>query len=187
MPPTDNVDFVVTASGGLPTIHVLDSYYNFNVTKSLSFENIAFNGASALATRVPSATAPTHPPLATIPIKKCTLVPVQRCDSLPNESCATTGEPTQETWGSYKELQFSLSSVSALASKYTCTDSGFDKVSVPMKARETCTENVETSTLASVRSCPGEPYHADFFTFDSVTNVPYKRHRVLFNLYNFDK
>ena len=38
-----------------------------------------------------------------------------------------------------------------------------------------------------MRSCPGEPYHEDFYKFDSVTGVAYKRHRVLFNLYNFDR
>ena len=54
-----------------------------------------------------------------------------------------------------------------------------------MKDEEDCSE--ETSEMASVRSCPGEPYHSDFFVFDSVTGIPYKRHRVLFNLYNWDR
>jgi hypothetical protein len=55
-----------------------------------------------------------------------------------------------------------------------------------MVSEETCTQTPDTSSLESVRSCPGEPYHEDFFTFDSITGVAYKRHRVLFNLYNWD-
>ena len=124
LPPTDNIDFVVTGTNS-PTVHVLDSNFNFNVTKSLSFENINFQGESAIATPVSSASAPTHPPLATIPIKKCTLNPVQRCDSLPGYTCSTSSEPTADTWGSHKELEFTLSTVAQLSGKYSCTDSGF--------------------------------------------------------------
>lgn len=54
-----------------------------------------------------------------------------------------------------------------------------------MTDSEECDE--ESTVIESVRSCPGDPYHEDFFVFDSVTAVPYKRHRVLFNLYNWDR
>ena len=56
-----------------------------------------------------------------------------------------------------------------------------------MQSEQACAPTAESSTLKSVRSCSGEPYHADFFTYDSGSGIPYKRHRTLFNLYNFDR
>jgi hypothetical protein len=47
-PPTDNIEFIFK-SKTTATIYVLDPYYNFNVTRSMSFENINFNGLHALA------------------------------------------------------------------------------------------------------------------------------------------
>ena len=55
-----------------------------------------------------------------------------------------------------------------------------------MTSEESCKVTTDSSIVESVRSCPGEPYHEDFFKFDSVTGMAYKRHRVLFNLYNWD-
>ena len=45
MPTTDNVEWVIKPSSGISTtIHVLDSYFNFNVTKAMTFEDITFTG-----------------------------------------------------------------------------------------------------------------------------------------------
>lgn len=71
-PPTDNIEWVIKPTSGRATIHVLDSYYNFNITRSLSFEKIDFSGIHALASRKTTGT-PKHPPLATIPVTKCTI------------------------------------------------------------------------------------------------------------------
>ena len=54
-----------------------------------------------------------------------------------------------------------------------------------MEDEEDCEESAQTS-IQSVRSCPGEPYHEDFFVRDSESDLFFKRHKVLFNLYNFD-
>lgn len=71
-PPTDNISFVFeTESDSGTTIHVLDPYYHFNVTRSMSFDGITFRGESALANHLDSTITPTYPPLATIPVVKC--------------------------------------------------------------------------------------------------------------------
>ena len=75
----------------------------------------------------------------------------------------------------------------ALNGIVSCADSDFMATAPPMADEESCTQEADSDTVESVRSCPGEPYHADFFTFDSVTKVYYKRHKVLFNLYNWDE
>ena len=54
-----------------------------------------------------------------------------------------------------------------------------------MEDEEDC-EPTDQESIQSVRSCPGEPYDKDFFVRDSESELFFKRHRVLFNLYNFD-
>ena len=50
---------------------MLDSYANFNVTRSMEFTNIEFRGEHALAVANP---APyTYPLISTLPVKKCTV------------------------------------------------------------------------------------------------------------------
>jgi len=98
-PPTDNIAFNFYAADNLATIYVLDPYYNFNITRSMSFENINFNGLHALATLADTTTIPTHPPLATIPVKKCDITEVEECSAFADNSCSASGEPTAETWG----------------------------------------------------------------------------------------
>ena len=164
-PPADNFAFTFTATTSA-TVHVMDSYANFNVTGSMTFSNIDFTGENALAVSADT-DAQVTPPLATVPVKKCTIT-----------------EPD----GTHTALTITVvsSTDSLLTSNFVCTDSGFQTASIPMESEETCTVTTDSSTVESVRSCPGEPYHEDFFTFDSVTSVAYKRHRVLFNLYNWD-
>ena len=165
-PPADNFEFIFNAAETTGTVvNVLDSYVNFNITGSMTFNNIEFRGEHALA--VPSRAPLAHPPLATLPIKKCEV------QTAPD--------------GSHKQL-FLLSSeaVSYLVNRFKCTDSGFQEATVPMTAKESCVQGVQSSSVESVRACPGEPYHADFFTQDSASKIYYKRHRVLFNLYNWD-
>ena len=188
-PSTDNVEFVIKPTfGTTTTIHVLDSHFNFNVTGSLTFENIKFRGESALARPVSPTATLSYPPLATIPIKKCTVLPVKKCDSLPELVCGSaSADATAETWGTHKKLEFELNARTKLTNLFTCTDSGFQEATVPMTAKESCVQGVQSSSVESVRACPGEPYHADFFTQDSSSKIYYKRHRVLFNLYNFDR
>ena len=74
-PPTDNYEFLFKpeSSAGKVTVHVLDSYYHFNITRSMTFEDITFRGESALAARADPSTTPTYPPLATIAIPKCSV------------------------------------------------------------------------------------------------------------------
>ena len=70
-PRSDNFEFVFTSPGNA-IINVLDSYANFNVTRSMSFTNIEFRGEHAVATVANAALGTyTHPPLATLPVKKC--------------------------------------------------------------------------------------------------------------------
>ena len=132
----------------------------------MTFENVIFRGENALARVVDASVSLTHPPLATLPVKKCS---------------ATTPD------GTHTELVLALdsSAPTALDGLYECKDSGFQAASVPLEDSESCA--TESSEIASVRACPGDPYHSDFFVFDSVTAIPYKRHRVLFNLYNWDR
>ena len=80
---------------------------------------------------------------------------------------------------------------------YTCW-TGFDAETegLATEVDEACIDF--DSTLQGVRSCPGEPSHADFFAktpynylFNAWREVAHtfsyvKRHRVLFNLYAFD-
>ena len=72
-PRTDNIEFKIepkTANTEV-NVHVLDPYFYFNVTNSMTFKQINFRGESALATPVDSSITPVYPPLATIPLKKC--------------------------------------------------------------------------------------------------------------------
>ena len=75
-PTTDNVHFEIYGpDDGTTTIHVLDSFTNFNITGSMEFRNIIFRGDSALARSiVATSTSPveiSHPILSTIPLTKC--------------------------------------------------------------------------------------------------------------------
>lgn len=189
-PPTDNVSFTFTAAtAASPIIHVLDPYYNFNVTRSMSFDSITFTGIDALATLASTTDIPTIPPLAKIPVTKCTITEVYLCDSLPQRECesvAKTDEPMAETWGNHLGLDLVVTTPGDIDGLFACTDTDFATATPPMTDEVACTATEDTDTIESVRSCPGEPYHEDFFTFDSVTGVPFKRHKVLFNLYNFD-
>ena len=89
---------------------------------------------------------------------------------------------------------------------YTCS-TGLDvsKNLVPTEVDVACTEDFVSSPLG-IRSCPGEPYHSEFFELGTTFNhnslrtflygteessvelnrVYGKRHRILFNLYAFD-
>ena len=138
------------------------------MTGSLSFTNIEFRGENALAKPVDYSSL-THPPISTIPEKKCTVV------------TAPDGTHTALTFTTL------LASETLLNAKFSCTDAGFQAATVPMVANVTCAQTDDSSTVESVRACTGEPYHEDFFVFDSVTGVAYKRHRVLFNMFNFDR
>ena len=167
-PPSDSINYEFTGTTGT-VVHVLDSYVNFNITGSMTFENIEFRGENALAAPIdPTLTTFLHPPMATIPSKKC------RVTTAPD--------------GKHTALGFTLETgVAPLVGKFACSDSTFEAASIPMKTNVTCAQtNFWSTTIGSVRSCSGEPYHSDFFTFDTVTHIPYKRHRVLFNLYNWD-
>ena len=166
-PPSDNFEFVFTKAdaAATTTIHVLDSYANFNVTRSMSFNGIEFRGENALAL---AASTYTGPPLATVPVKKCTLA--------------------AEVDGTNTAPSFTLSTDQALLTgQFSCADGTFVQGNIPMVPEVACTQSADTSTIGSVRACRGEPYSSDFFTFDSVTGIPYLRHRVLFNLYNWDR
>ena len=56
----------------------------------------------------------------------------------------------------------------------------------PYEKNKRCFEDY--SPEATSFTCTGEPYHDTFFSdFDSTSGVYSKRHRVLFNLYSFDK
>lgn len=169
------------------TVYVMDPYVNFNVTGSMSFENIVFRGEQALASYSSTATV-TSPPLATIPTKLCSITAVEKCSAFATRDCLSSGEPTAETWSTNTALTMTLvTSVVDLSAGVTCADSDFAAATPPMTDEVSCTATEDTDTVESVRSCPGEPYHEDFFTFDSVTGVAYKRHKVLFNLYNWDE
>ena len=86
---------------------MLDSYANFNVTGSMKFENIIFRGENALATVADSSADLTHPPLATLPVKKCSI--------------------STDLDGTHSAISFDFDAVapSELDDKYSCTDSGF--------------------------------------------------------------
>ena len=169
-PISDHINFEFKGAADTGAIvNVLDSGAYFNITGSMKFENIEFRGENALAAPVDASLSSfLHPPLAIIPTKKC--------------SVATAPD------GTHSALSFTLStSVSALDNLFKCSDSGFEAATIPMATNVTCTQtDYWSTTLGGVRTCSGEPYHSDFFTFDSVTHMPYKRHKVLFNLYNWD-
>ena len=79
-PPADHINFVFNAASTTGTVvHVLDSGAYFNVTGSMTFNNVEFRGDSALAAPAATLTSYTHPPLATIPVKKC-VVPTGSAD-----------------------------------------------------------------------------------------------------------
>ena len=100
-PPTDNISFVFTGSSA--EIHVLDPYYHFNITRSMSFEGITFRGESALAQPIDSSAVPSYPPLATIPTTKCTITEIDRCTALDGYTCGSTlAAATAATYGSHK-------------------------------------------------------------------------------------
>ena len=146
---------------------MLDSYANFNVTGSMTFCDIIFKGENALAVAADPDVTLTHPPLATLPVLKCSV----------------STEPT----GTHTAIDFDENADVAadLAGLFTCTDSSFTAAEVPLEDLEAC--DIESTETESVRSCGGDPYHEDFFVFDSVTALPYKRHRVLFNVYAWDR
>lgn len=74
----------------------------------MSFNEISFRGENALASMVDTSTTPTHPPIATIPIKKCSVSDeITRCSAYSGLLCAGTREPTSDTWGTHKELDLS--------------------------------------------------------------------------------
>ena len=72
-PPADNFSFNFRPVTGTArsTIHVMDSYANFNITGSMTFTNIDFTGINALAVQTDGTVTIVTPPLATIPVNKC--------------------------------------------------------------------------------------------------------------------
>ena len=72
-PPADNFSFNFhpVTDTARSTIHVMDSYANFNITGSMTFTNIDFTGINELA--VPNDETATNVTrlLGTIPINKC--------------------------------------------------------------------------------------------------------------------
>ena len=85
----------------------MDSYANFNVTGSMTFSKIEFRGENALAVPVdPTLSTFVHPPLASIPVKKCTV--------------ATAPD------GTHTAITLTASTtVTPLTGLFSCTDSGF--------------------------------------------------------------
>ena len=72
-PRSDNFAFEFSSPGSA-IINVLDSYANFNVTRSMTFTGIEFRGEHALAKVANSALGTyTHPLLNTLPVKKCSV------------------------------------------------------------------------------------------------------------------
>lgn len=45
----------------------------------------------------------------------------------------------------------------------------------------------EDKTEPNSATCSGDPYHADYFDYNSQNRYFYKRHKTLFNLYAFDR
>ena len=88
---------------------MLDSYVNFNITGSMTFTSIDFRGENALATPV---TTYTGPPMATLPVLKCTV--------------STTIDSTNTA------PTFTLSTTAPLTDKFTCEDSNFSVGELPM-------------------------------------------------------
>ena len=123
-PPTDNVDFVFKAAATTGTyVHVLDSGAFFNVTGSMEFRNIEFRGENALAApKDPSLASFAHPPMATIPAKKCLI----SASEIPD--------------GRHKPISFTTSiEVTNLNNLFDCSDTGFESASIPMNNNVTCT------------------------------------------------
>ena len=50
-----------------PMFNIMDPYFNFNITRSMTFEGIAFSGAEAAANYI----SDHYPPINRIPSKKC--------------------------------------------------------------------------------------------------------------------
>lgn len=73
----------------------------------MTFENIVFRGENALAVVADATATPAHPPLATLPVKKC---------SIPTEPDGTHTAIT---------FSFDASAPAALSGGYVCSDSGF--------------------------------------------------------------
>ena len=59
--------------------NIMDPYFNFNITGSMTFEGIAFSGAEAAALY----TSDHYPPVNRIPIKKCEVKPINDKTYLP--------------------------------------------------------------------------------------------------------
>ena len=58
----------------------------------------------------------------------------------------------------------------------------------PDKVDEECfTSEYNENVSPNSHTCGGEPYSDDFFTYSDSNNFFNKRHKVLFNLYAFDK
>ena len=144
------------ADGEKVTIAVMDSEARFNITRGATFTDIIFRGDYALLSDTSNEATKTM-------TKKCEI----------DETIA------DDEWPLYQELKFTSAS-----SANDCIEPNFQVAEVDIDDdREDC---IFTQSIGSVRSCKGEAYSEDYDTVFSGGTVKYLRHKVLFNLYNFD-
>ena len=120
--PAEEADFnsmcVSRAATKDPSVNMLDSSSYFNITRSAVFEEIYFRGEHALAKATEKTVSP-----ARVPAKKCEV----------------TAEPT----GEYNAIELKEDETTLASLAFTCGDTGFNDVSIPMEDEEACESTMQ--------------------------------------------
>ena len=157
-----------------PEIRLSQPWTTFNITNKASFYNLVFSGedlfANATLNGQPFSYMGNYGLLAFLPVKKCKV------------------EDNPDSIGPIDELHLKpMTFVEVAGVNFECVNP-FKKKDVipPNKVDDRCF-TPEDKTEPNSATCSGDPYHADFFDYNTQNRYFYKRHKTLFNLYAFDR